>query len=148
MGLTLLDSSAAIAYLDSDDSLHSSAAEAIEGAVRDGDGLALSAVSWAEMLNGAYGGHHDEAHVREFMADFGVLILSVDEDVAERAAGLQHEFRRAGNTRESERKLRTPDALILATADVEPEVRQVIGGDDKWSKLRGLRAHVELIRDT
>jgi hypothetical protein len=36
--------------------------------LRAGDGLALSAVSWAEMLNGAYSRDDDEERVREFVS--------------------------------------------------------------------------------
>ena len=110
-GTDPLDSSAAIAYLDKDDPLHSSAVQALETAMRDGDGLAVSAVGWAEMLNGAYSGHHDERRVREFMADFGVPVLSVDADIAERAAQLQRAYRRADRKRARELRLRTLVAL-------------------------------------
>ena len=144
MGLTLLDSSAAIAYIDRDDKLHSAAVTEIEAAVRGGSALAISAVSWAELLHGAFIGHHDESDFRELVADFGIAILPVDESVAERAAELQARFARSG-PRGTRRKLRTPDALILATADLEPDLDAVIAGDDQWPTVPDVRPRIELL---
>jgi hypothetical protein len=75
------------------------------------------------------------------------VILSVDEEVAERAAELQRDYRAAGGRRDRERRLRTPDALILATSDVEAEGREEIGGHEKWPRVPGLRVRVRLIRE-
>ena len=146
MGLALLDSSTVIGYLDADDLLHPQAAAAIEDTLRTGTGLALCAVTWAELLRGALLGYRDETAVREFVEDFGVAILAVDRAVAERAAGLQANY--AARAKEGEsRRLKTPDALILATADLNAAVESVTCGDDKWPKIRGLRPHVNLVRE-
>src|SRR5258707_7945213 len=99
MGLTLLYSSVLIAYLDRDDTLHEGSAQAIESALRSGSGLAISVVSWAEILNGAKQGHHDEGAVREFVADFGVEILPVTTAIAEHAARLQAGYAASGARR-------------------------------------------------
>ena len=145
MGVTLLDSSAVVAYLYADDALHVDAVAAIEAAVRDGSALAISAVSWAELLNGAYTGEPERQVTREFLADFGVAILPVDARVAERAAELQGAYARTGR-RKDRPTFRTPDALILATADAHDDVDAVIGGDAKWPKVPGVRAQIRLLR--
>ena len=144
MGVALLDSSALIGYLDADDDLHASAVRAIEELVRGGSTLAICAVSWAELLNGIHQGHHDERIVRGFVADFGVAILPVDVAVAERAAELQAQHAGSGARRER-RRLRTPDALILAAA-VSDGIESVVCGDAKWPGVRGIDAKVSLLR--
>jgi len=141
VGVALLDSSALIGYLDADDDLHADAVETIEGLVRGGFSLAISAVSWAELLNGVRQGHHDERVVRGFVSDLGVSILPVDTAVAERAAVLQAQYASSG-TRRERRRLRTPDALILATAAVSDDIEVVVCGDAKWSSVRGLGAEI------
>ena len=137
MGVALLDSSAVIGYLDRSDLLHADAVATIERTVKGGRGLAVSAISWTELLYGAGLGHRDETVVREFVDDFGVRILAADARVAERAAEIQ----RSG-------RLRTPDALILAAADVDQDVDLVICGDAKWRGVRGLQARIRLIHST
>lgn len=146
MGLTLLDSSVLIAYLDRDDTLHEGAARAIESALRSGSGLAISAVSWAEILNGAKQGHHDEAAIREFVADLGVDILPVTTVIAEQAAQLQADYAASGARRRDKPRLRTPDALILAAGEVFDEVVQILTGEPKWTNVPGVTAVVELVK--
>lgn len=145
MGVVLLDSSAVVAYLYGDDALHPAAVEAIESAVREGLFLAISAVTWAGLLHGANLGHREAQAVRDFVAEFGIAILPVDAGVAERAAELRAAY--AGSGRGKDRpRLRTPDALILATASVEDEVAAVLCGDAKWTKVRGVNARAALLR--
>lgn len=146
MGLAVLDSSTVIGYLDAEDLLHAEASAAIEATMRSGTSLALSAVTWTELLHGAFLGYRDETAVREFAVDFGVEILSIDAAIAERAAGLQAAY--ASRARGSQpRRLKTPDALILATADLDADVELVICGDEQWPKIGGLRPRVKLIRE-
>lgn len=144
---TLLDSSVLIAYLDRDDTLHDGAAEAIESALRSGSGLAIAAVSWAEILNGARQGHHDEAAVREFVADLGVDILPVTSAIAEQAAQLQAGYAASGPRRRDTPRLRTPDALILATGEIFEEVEQVLTGEPKWANVPGVTTVVERVKE-
>lgn len=147
MGLTLLDSSVLIAFLDRDDTLHDDAAEAIESALRSGSGLAISAVSWAEILNGAMQGHHDEAALREFLGDVGVEILPVTTAIAEQAAHLQAGYAKRGPGKRSKPRLRTPDALILATGEVFDEVDRVLTGEPKWAKVPGVTTSVAVVKE-
>ncbi|HET6508618.1 MAG TPA: PIN domain-containing protein [Baekduia sp.] len=137
MAVALLDSSAVIAYIDRGDSLHDDAASAIESAVRAGSLLAISVIAWSELLHGAVLGHHPEEAIREFAHDFGVDIVDVDRDTAEHAIALQAAYNATGRKRE-QRKLRTPDALILATHQQHAEIDQVICGDVQWTKVPGI----------
>lgn len=129
MGVALLDSSAVVAFLDADDALHEAADGAVRRVARE-HGLAVSAVTVAEVLAGAKLGHHDEALVRRFLTEVVGARVPVDEQVAERAAEL-----RAGRP-----TLRMPDALILATGDLHADV--VVTGDARWPKVRGIACAV------
>lgn len=133
--MILLDSSAVVGFLQPDDTLHAAASEAVAGAVRGGERLTISAVSWTEILTGAALGHREDAIVRGFVADFAVEILPVDAAVAERAARIRarHVERTGSGRRRS--TVAPPDALILATADVHAGVDRVMGGDARWTRV-------------
>lgn len=135
MGVVLLDSSAVVGFLQPDDALHDAAYAAVGRAVRAGDYLAISAVTWTEILTGAALGHREEQTVRGFVADFSIEIAPVDTAVAECAARIRgrHVERTAGGRRRS--TISPPDALILATADVLPGVDRVMGGDARWARV-------------
>lgn len=146
MDVALLDSSAYVAFLDRDDALHPGAAAEVERLLRAGSPLAVCSVTWAEMLNGAYQGRHDEGTVRGFATDLNVEILPVDAAVAEQAARLQADY--AATARKAERpRLRTPDALILATAVVQPRIDVVVCGDAQWPKVPGLGLEIRLLQE-
>ena len=145
MAVALLDSSAVVAYLVEGDALHADAVEAIESTMKEGSSLAISAVTWAELLHGALLGHLPEDALREFVDDFGIEILPVDGEVAEEAAFLQKTYRET-NKKTPRPKLRTPDALILGTS-VARELEIVICGDEKWSRVPGVDAKIILIRE-
>lgn len=147
MGLTLLDSSVLIAYLDRDNTLHGGAARAIESALRSGSGLAISAAVWAEILNVAMQSHHDEAAIREFAGDFGLEILPVTTAVAEQAARLQAGYAKRGARTRDKPRLRTPDALILATGEVFDEVDQVLSGEPKSAEVPGVTTSVAVVKE-
>ena len=131
----VLDSDAVVAFLDRDDALHDAADEAIRHLLGT-DRLFASAVTYAEILTGARLGRHDEKHVRGFFADLISEILPVDADVADKAADL----------RSRRKSLRMPDALILATAALHPEVGLVVTGDQRASKAAGLNFKTKLLR--
>jgi predicted nucleic acid-binding protein len=135
MGTVLLDSSAIVGFLQADDALHGAAFAAVGAAVRRGEYLAISAVTWTEILTGAMLGHREETTVRGFVNDFAIEVLPVDAAIAERAARIRgrHTERRTGGRRRS--TVAPPDALILATADLHPEIRRVMGGDARWTRV-------------
>jgi len=131
----VLDSDAVVAFLDRADALHDAADEAIRELLGK-DRLFASAVTYAEVLTGARLGRHDEKRVRGFFADLISEILPVDAKVADKVADL-----RAGR-----KSLRMPDALILATADLHPEVDLVVTGDQRAAKITGSSFKVKLLQ--
>jgi predicted nucleic acid-binding protein len=135
VGVALLDSSAVVGFLQSDDSLHDAASAAIGDAVRGGDYLAISTITWTEILTGAALGHREEGIVRGFVADFGIQILPVDATVAECAARIRG--RNVERTPDGRRRstITPPDALILATAEIRPDIERVLGGDARWMRV-------------
>jgi predicted nucleic acid-binding protein len=131
----VLDSDAVVGFLDRSDALHAAAKSVVHDLIVAGDRLLASVVTFAEVLTGAKLGHHDEDAVRGFFRDLVVELVPVDSEVAERAATL----------RARRKSLRMPDALVLASADLHPEVDLVVCGDRKAMQVSGLRCRVRLL---
>lgn len=146
MALALLDSSAVIAYVIEGDALHRDAVVAIESTMGAGTPVAVSAVTWSELLHGALLGYYPAADLRALAADFGIEILAVDVVVAERAAVLQAAYRKTSRKNPRPR-LRTPDALILATSLAHREIDTVICGDEQWTRVPGVEAEIVLLQE-
>jgi predicted nucleic acid-binding protein len=130
----VLDSDAVIGFLDRNDAFH----DAADAAIRDLIGkeqLLVSVVTYAEVLTGARLGHHDERQVRGFFSDLISDVLPVDVAVADVAADL----------RSRRKSLRMPDSMILATAEIQPEVGLVVTGDLQAAKVAGLGFKVQLL---
>ena len=132
----ILDSDAVIGFLDRDDALHPAANEALAPLAHQ-QPLLTSAVTYAEVLTGAHLGHHGEDQVDGFFADLISAILPVDLEVAELAADL----------RARAPALRMPDALILATAESNPETTLIVTGDAAMGGVRDLEVEVRLLSD-
>ena len=132
MGLIVLDTSALAAYLDAGDALHVSAEAALLAAATDRHRFAVSMVTWAELMVGVELGHYPREAIGGFFHDMGIARVPVDEAIAEHGARLRAKFR-----------LKLPDALVLATADLAKDGEAVISGDRAWGKVAGLG--VELI---
>jgi predicted nucleic acid-binding protein len=135
VGLILLDSTAIVGFLDADDALHEVTVARFKEIVGSHP-LVASVISYAEVMTGVSLGHHPRRQVDGF---FDVLVkdlLPVDRTVAARAATL----------RGKRKSLPIPDALILATADCQPEVEVVLCGDGDWPKVKGLSCQVELLK--
>jgi predicted nucleic acid-binding protein len=130
----VLDSDAVVGFLDRSDALHGPADEAIRDLIGDHQ-LLVSTVTYAEVLTGARLGRHDEKQVRGFFFELTSGILSVDVEIAERAAELRGRLK----------SLRMPDALILATADIAPEVELVLTGDRHMERASGLSCRVRIL---
>lgn len=135
MGTVLLDSSAVVGFLQPDDTLHGAAYATIGASIRAGDYLAISAVTWTEILTGAALGHREERIVRGFVADFAIEIVPVDAEVAERAARIRGRHTEPSASGRRRSTVAPPDALILATADVREDVARVVGGDARWTRV-------------
>lgn len=130
----VLDSDVVIGFLDQQDALHDAADAAVREFAR-GQRLAVSVVTYAEVLTGARLGHHLEDDVAGFFRGLLSAILSVDVAVADKAADLRSRFK----------SLRMPDALILATAETDPDVDLIVTGDQQLTKVSGLRVEVRLL---
>lgn len=98
--------------------------------------MLASVVTYAEVLTGARLGHHNVDDVAGFFAGLLSAVLPVDVAVAEKAAELRSRFK----------SLRMPDALILATAETDPEVDLIVTGDRQLTKVSGLQVRVRLLR--
>jgi predicted nucleic acid-binding protein len=130
----VLDTAAIVGFLDRDDAFHEAASRAIGEMITD-QRLLVSVVTFAEVRTGVELLHHDDAPVRGFFADLIAEVLPVDVPTAERAAVL-----RAGH-----RSLRMSDALILAAADLHPEVEAIVTGDVGLAAVPGVECRVDLL---
>ena len=121
MGLALLDSSIVIGALNRHDALHEAASRAVR-AERDRHALAISALTYAEILVGPLrAGGRAVAVVERFAAQ--VRIVDLSPDIARLAAELR-----------VARGLKLPDAVIVATglrlgADV------ILTADARWKGI-------------
>lgn len=134
MGLILLDSTVIVGFLDADDALHDVSVVRFEQIVGN-QPLAASVIGYAEIMTGVSLGHHPEASVSGFFEAFIADLLPVDKSIAARAATL----------RGARKSLSMPDALILATADLNEDIDLAICGDQDWPKVKGLNCEIELL---
>jgi predicted nucleic acid-binding protein len=129
VALVVLDASVVIAFLDAADSHHGAAVAALTRF--HAEDLVLPASAYAEMLVGpARRGTSAMAAAREFVSELSLRIEPTTATVAERAASL----------RALHRRLKLPDALVLATGDVL-EAARVLTADRSWSQV-SRRVHV------
>ena len=131
----VLDSDAVIGFLDEDDALHRAADAEIRKLLGE-QRLLVSAVTYAEVLTGAKLGHHPEKQVAGFFAELISEMIPVDVAVAEQAADFRAQLK----------SLRMPDALILASAQIDPEIDLVVTGDERAKKLSGRGFRLKLLR--
>ena len=131
----VLDSDAVVGFLDRDDALHDAADAGIRDLVRE-QRLLVSVVTYAEVLTAARLGHHDEGQIRGFFAQLVSEVLPVDVTVADKAAEFRSRLK----------SLRMPDALILATAETNPDVDLIVTGDAQVPKVPGLDCAIRLLR--
>jgi predicted nucleic acid-binding protein len=130
----VLDSDVVIGFLDRQDALHDAADAAIREFARE-QRLVVSVVTYAEVLTGARLGHHNEHDVAGFFRGLLSAVLPVDVAVADAAADLRSRFK----------SLQMADALILATAEADPDVDLIVTGDQQLNKVSGLRVKVRLL---
>jgi predicted nucleic acid-binding protein len=134
VGLILLDSTVIVGFLDTDDALHHPAVTRLREIVHSHQ-MVASAISYAEVMTGVSLGHHRRESVDGFFDVLVKEILPVEKRVADRAAEL----------RGARKSLAMPDALILATADLESEIETALCADRGWPKVPGVRCEVELL---
>jgi predicted nucleic acid-binding protein len=121
MGVALLDTSIVIGALNRDDALHGAASRAVRAA-RDRHGLAISALTSAEVLVGPLraGGRAVEV-VERFAAQ--VRILDLTPEIARLAAELR-----------AARGLKLPDAVIVATG-LQLGADVILTADARWKGI-------------
>lgn len=126
MGLTIIDAGVIIGVLDGADAHHASAQRVLSAAVADGDILAVPASVYAEVLVGpARRGPAAKRAVDDFLADLPADVEPITRQSAARAAEL-----RATHGR----RLRLPDALVVATA-IHLKADRILTTDRRWPKL-------------
>jgi predicted nucleic acid-binding protein len=135
VGLILLDSTVIVGFLDADDALHKVTVARFKEIVGSYP-LVASVISYAEVMTGVSLGHHPKKHVDGFFDAFVKDLLPIEKPVAARAATL----------RGRRKSLPMPDALILATADLRPEIETILCADGDWPKVKGLSCQIELLK--
>ncbi len=133
--MILLDSTVIVGFLDADDALHEPAVARLREVLGTRP-LVASVISYAEVMTGVSLGHHTHSATEGFFDELLSELLPVDRPVAARAATL----------RSAHSALKMPDALILATGEVHPEIDTVLCADARWPKVKGLEIEVELLR--
>lgn len=131
----VLDSGVVVGFLDRQDALHD-AADAVVRELIGRQRLVASVVTYAEVLTGTRLGHHDEDAVAGFFRGLLSAVLPVDVAVADTAADLRSRFK----------SLRMPDAVILATAEADPDVDLIVTGDQQLTRVSGLSVEARLLR--
>ena len=133
--MILLDSTVIVGFLDADDALHGVVVARLREIVGS-HSLVASVITYAEVMTGVSLGHHPRESVDGFFDALITDLPPVDRAIAARAATLR-------GTRKS---LSMPDALILATADLQSEIETVLCADGDWPKVAGLSCEVELLK--
>ena len=129
MALTIVDAGVIIGVLDADDPHHGSSRDALRAALVRRDGLAVPASAYAECLVGpARAGRVAMRQVDAFLADLAAEVEPITRQVAARAAQLRA---RHG------KRLRLPDALVLATA-LHLGADRVLTTDARWPSRLGV----------
>jgi predicted nucleic acid-binding protein len=126
MGLTVLDAGVVIAILDAEDRHHAAARSALGSRLLARDGVVLPASAYAEVLVAPQ--RQGESAVRAVDAFLEALpagIHPVTAEIARIASRLRAEHGR---------RLRLPDALVVATA-IELHADRVLTTDAGWPEL-------------
>jgi len=123
VALVVLDASVVIAFFDQHDAHHAAAVAALEKLIEDE--LVLPASAYAELLvfPNRRGGAAAVATAKALLVQLPIRVEPIGAAIAERAAAL----------RASTPRLRLPDTLVLATADVL-DADVVLTADRGWLK--------------
>jgi predicted nucleic acid-binding protein len=123
VALVVLDASIIIGFLDPEDALNEVSVNALSE--HQHDDLVAPASVYAEILVAPYrAGPNAVSEVESFLADFAVRIEPITEPITRTAARLRSQHRR----------VRLPDAFVIAVGD-EIDADVVLTGDESWAKL-------------
>jgi predicted nucleic acid-binding protein len=126
VGLTVLDAGIIIGVLDANDPHHAAAVSALSRVVEDGDGLAVPASAYAEVLVGpARRGPTARRAVDEFLADLAAEVEPITRQAAARAAELRAKHAT---------HLKLPDALVVAIA-IHLGAKRILTTDRGWPNV-------------
>ncbi len=100
------------------------------------DDAAISIVTWIEVMTGTPASL--EAQVKQFLADAALAILALSDDVAAETAHI----RQSALQELPKRRLKLPDAIILATAHLSGRV--IVTRDRTGFKGAGVRVPYEI----
>ena len=124
MALTVLDAGVLIGVLDAADPHHATSVAALSAAAERGDALVVPASAYAEAQVGpARRGRAAMGILDELLVDLPADVEPITRQVGARAAEL----------RARHRKLRLPDALVLALA-VHLKADRVLTTDRRWPR--------------
>ena len=126
MGLTVLDASVLIGFLDRNDRHHRGSVDAIRDGLSRGDELIVPLVAYAEVLVGAIRqqGTRAQPLLDDLLSSLPARVIDATLEVGAIAADLRA---RHGS-------LRLPDAFILATAIAEGADR-ILTADRGWPRV-------------
>ena len=128
MGLIHLDAGVIIGLLNADDDHHGSASAALARAQHDRDRFAMAASAFADCLVGpARRGDRAVTVVEQLFERLPIEIVVLDAATAHTAATLRARHKR----------LRLPDALVIATA-IRGAADELITTDRGWPTKRAL----------
>ncbi len=122
MGLTIVDSSVLLGWLDASDAHHQVATDALDVAQAVGE-IAIPAMAFSEVLVRPYAhGLQSGRRVEDLLTRLG-MIVPISADIVRRAAQIG-----------AKRQVKLPDALIIATG-VELDAAQILTLDERWQTV-------------
>ena len=136
MGLIHLDAGVVMGLLDADDGHHGAVMASLARAQGHGDVLAMAASAFAECLVApSRRGERAVSVVEDLVKRLPIDVVELDAGTARIAAAL----------RAQHRKLRLPDALVIATA-VAASADELITTDRGWPTMRALGLDIVITR--
>lgn len=131
MGVVVFDSDVLIGFLSVDDAHHEDAVEKVRESMQPGTRRMLCAVNYSEILIGPIKAGVEDT-VDAMLVSFGIEIVAVDADIAQRAAAVR-----------ARTELKLPDAFALSTA-IHAEHRGLHDVRMATFDQEVLKAHAEL----
>jgi predicted nucleic acid-binding protein len=132
MGLIVLDAGPIIAVLNSLDAHHGASQAALKGARLNGHSFVVPASVYAEILVDPFrAGDRAATEVDRFLGALSAAIEPASPAIAKAAARLRARHNR----------LRLPDALAIATAELV-KAEAILTTDARWPRIQGVEIRV------